>query len=133
MDALEIGAAGHDHGMIELGRIAFDDALDALYAEGEDGSDASRFDAVRQIADIAIENYENGTQDFSQDVCCKSAAAWRGCSPSQAIFSSSRQPFTSSSSIASSMLLAAWTNKSNESGSRSTFAFAQNRRRQRML
>ena len=51
-------------------------AVVELYADAPNGEVGSRFDAVRQIADIALEKLADPDLDLSdRDVCCKAAAA----------------------------------------------------------
>ena len=51
-------------------------AVVALYADGMNSEPNSRFDAVRQIADAALQKLQDPCADLSQtEVCCKAAAA----------------------------------------------------------
>lgn len=51
-------------------------AVVALYADGMNNEPNSRFDAVRQIADAALQKLEDPAADLSgATVCCKAAAA----------------------------------------------------------
>ncbi len=51
-------------------------AVVALYADGKNDEPTSRFDAVRQVADAALQKLEMPDADLSgAEVCCKAAAA----------------------------------------------------------
>ncbi len=51
-------------------------AVVALYADGMNSEPTSRFDAVRQIADAALQKLQDPAADLSgTEVCCKAAAA----------------------------------------------------------
>ena len=51
-------------------------AVVVLYADGVNSEPTSRFDAVRQVADAALQALQDPTADLSHtEVCCKAAAA----------------------------------------------------------
>lgn len=51
-------------------------AVVALYADGMNSEPTSRFDAVRQVADAALQKLQDPAADLSgAEVCCKAAAA----------------------------------------------------------